>query len=60
MTELTLPDHYTRNADGDHGYQPQSTRPEMEDLTLVNINRNGLFGVCADLAWRVNLRARTA
>ena len=56
MTELTLLDHYTWVTDGNHGHQPQSSRTEMEDLTLINIHRNGLFGVCADLAWRVNLR----
>lgn len=55
ITELTFLDHYTRDADGDHGHQPQSSRPEMENVTLINIRRNGLLGVCADLAWRVNL-----
>ena len=60
MTELTSPDHYPRNADGDYGYQPQSSRPKMENVTLINIRRNGLLGVCADLAWRVDLRSRAA
>jgi len=56
MTELTFPDHHAWDVDRDHGYQPQSSRPKMEDLTLINIHRNGLFSVCANLAWRVNLR----
>jgi len=55
MTGLTLLDHHTWDTNGDHGHQPQSSRPAMEDLTLINIHRNGLLGVCTDLAWRIHL-----
>jgi len=56
MIGLILLDHHTWDTNGDHGHQPQSSRPEMEDVALINIRRNRLFGVCADLARRVDLR----